>query len=194
MNILLFGAPGAGKGTQSALLVERQGMKHISTGNLFRRAIQEQTDLGLEARTYMDRGDLVPDEIVIEMVNGVLRELGDQKFVLDGFPRTVPQARALNGQLIELGLEVGKAIFLEVPQGLLIKRLAGRRVCRNCGANYHMESQPPQQEGICDYCGGTVVQRLDDEEGAIGTRLRVYEEITSPLRDYFERSFKKCQI
>ena len=187
MNILLFGTPGAGKGTQSTLLVEKQGMRHISTGNLFREAIENQTNLGVEAQSYMDRGDLVPDEVVIQMVDEILGELGGQEFVLDGFPRTVSQAEALNDQLIEHSLVIGKAVFLDVPRSLLIKRLMGRRVCRGCGASYHVESHPSQRRGICDHCEGPVVQRADDLEEAIDNRLEVYEESTRPLKDYFEQ-------
>lgn len=194
MNILLFGPPGAGKGTQSARLVEKQGMRHISTGVLLRKAIERQTSLGTEAQTYIDRGDLVPDRIVIRMVNEALGELSGQDFVLDGFPRTVPQAEALSGQLVEHGLEVRKAIFLDVPHGSLIRRLTGRRVCGDCGLNYHVESHPPQKEGVCNHCEGPVVQRVDDREEAISQRLKVYEESIGPLRDYFGQAGKVVNL
>lgn len=194
MNILLFGAPGAGKGTQSALLVEQEGMKHISTGNLFRQAIKERTALGLTAQSYIERGDLVPDEIVVKMVREVIGGLGNQPFVLDGFPRTVAQAEALNSQLTEYGLNIGKAVFLDVPRSSLMARLMGRRLCRDCGVNYHVESLPPKNEGVCDHCGGLVIQRADDCEESVSKRLEVYEESTRPLRGYFKQEAKLVNL
>ena len=187
MNIILFGPPGAGKGTQSALLVERGRMKHISTGDLFREAIKNQTALGTKAKSFMDRGDLVPDEIVIGMVQEVLEKLGGKSFILDGFPRTVPQATALAEMLKQKGLKIGRAIFLEVPRSNLLRRLTGRRVCNNCGAVYHIDSHQKKKEGVCDTCGGQVVQRKDDHEDVIKTRLEAYDKSTSPLKEYFAK-------
>src|SRR6185312_9322053 len=172
MNIVLFGAPGAGKGTQSALLVERMGMEQISTGDLFRAAIKNKTELGLKAKSYMDKGELVPDAIVIGMVDEVLARLGKNLFILDGFPRTVAQAEALRTILARRAMEIGKAVFLEVPKEELLGRLTGRRVCKSCGAVYHIDSKPPKVAGVCDVCGGEVVQRNDDKEDVIATRLK----------------------
>ena len=185
MNIILFGPPGAGKGTQSALLVERNQMRHISTGDLLREAVKSQTTLGVQAKSFMDAGQLVPDEVVIGMVGEVLQGLKGQGIVLDGFPRTVPQAEALEVLLKKHGVKVGKAVFLEVPRGELLSRLTGRRICLSCGALYHVETRPTTQEDICDVCGGQVVQRKDDHEDVIRTRLEAYDKSTSPLKKYF---------
>lgn len=185
MNIILFGPPGAGKGTQSALLVERDRMRHISTGDLLREAVKNQTALGVQAKSFMDAGQLVPDEVVIGMVGEVLQDLKGQSVILDGFPRTVPQAEALEVLLKRYGMEVGKAVFLEVPRGELLNRLTGRRTCLSCGALYHMETRPTTKESVCDVCGGQVVQRKDDREDVIRTRLEAYDKSTSPLKKYF---------
>lgn len=188
MNLILFGPPGAGKGTQSALLVERLGMHQISTGDLFRSAMKAATPLGLKAKSFVDAGQLVPDEVVVGMVDEVLGAIGVRGFILDGFPRTVPQAQALEKQLQARDLKVSRALFLEVPRADLLMRLSGRRVCGTCGATYHVSSKPPKNEGICDLCGGVVAQRKDDLEEVVGTRLQAYEESTSPLREYFKKS------
>lgn len=189
MNVILFGAPGAGKGTQSELLIKHLGMTQISTGDLFRAAIKGQTDLGKKAQEYMDKGQLVPDSIVIGMVEEVLQK-GVKNFILDGFPRTVAQAEALDGLLNKMTLSIGKAIFLEVPMEILMDRLTGRRVCKNCGAVYHIVSKPTKTEGKCDNCGGEVVQRNDDKAEVIGTRLKAYQEFTSPLKEFYKKSGK----
>jgi adenylate kinase len=185
LNIVLFGPPGAGKGTQSAFLVERNKMRHISTGDLFREAVKNQTPLGVKAKGFMDAGQLVPDEIVIGLVGEVLQTLKGQSFILDGFPRTVPQADALEGLLRSHSMNIGKAVFLEVPRGDLLARLTGRRVCVTCGAVFHVNAKPPQKDGVCDACGGQVVQRKDDQEDVIRTRLEAYDKSTSPLKKYF---------
>ena len=185
MNIVLFGPPGAGKGTQSALLVEKKQMRHISTGDLFREAVKNQTALGVKAKSYMDAGQLVPDEVVIGMVEEVVAKLGKQSFILDGFPRTVPQAHALETLLAKSGHSIDKAVFMEVPRQDLMRRLTGRRVCSSCGAVYHVDAKPSKKEGICDVCGGAVVQRKDDHESVIGTRLEAYDKSTSPLKQYY---------
>lgn len=194
MNIVLFGAPGAGKGTQSSLLVERMGMLQISTGDLFRAAIKSKTELGQKAKSYMDKGELVPDAIVIGMVDEVLAKLGKSSFILDGFPRTVAQAEALRTILAQRSMVIGKAVFLEVPKEELLKRLTGRRVCKSCGAVYHASSKPPKVAGVCDNCGGEVIQRDDDKEDVIATRLKTYEENTLPLRAYFKEQGKYAEI
>ncbi|MFN7728440.1 MAG: adenylate kinase [Bdellovibrio sp.] len=186
MNIVLFGAPGAGKGTQSTMLVQRLRYHQISTGDLFRHAIKNKTELGRQAQGFMDRGDLVPDSIVISMVDEVLENLKEKSFILDGFPRTRAQAEALGKILQVRGLRLEKAIFLEVPKEELLQRLTGRRVCQSCGAVYHIQSKPMRKDGICDLCGGVVVQRNDDKEEVIATRLKTYEENTFPLRGYYK--------
>lgn len=186
MNIVLFGPPGAGKGTQSALLAERLGHKHISSGDLFRENIKDQTPLGLEAKEYMDKGQLVPDEITIKMIQETFKELGGRPFVLDGFPRTLPQAKALQELLDRMGLKLGQAIFLEVPKARIMERLTGRRVCSECGANYHVQAKPTQKPGICDICGGKVEQREDDTEAVIAQRLQAYDESTAPLKEHYQ--------
>ncbi len=194
MNIVLFGAPGAGKGTQSALLVDRMNMVQISTGDLFRAAIKNKTALGQQAQSFMDKGELVPDSIVIGMVDEVLANLGKKSFILDGFPRTSAQAEALGTILRQRGLEIGKAVFLEVPREELLGRLTGRRVCKSCGAVYHVSSKPSKVAGVCDNCGGEVIQRNDDKEDVIATRLKTYEENTLPLRTYFKELNKYVEV
>ncbi len=186
MNLILFGPPGAGKGTQSALLIERMQMQHISTGDLFRAAIKNQTKLGKEAKGFLDRGELVPDSITIGLVEEVLSSLNGKGFILDGFPRNVVQAGALEKLIEQLGLKIDKTVFLEVPLAKLLGRLTGRRVCKNCGATYHIEAKPPQKDGVCDVCGGQVLQRPDDKEDVIRTRLEAYEKSTRPLKDYYK--------
>jgi adenylate kinase len=161
-------------------------MRHVSTGDIFRAHIRQETRLGLEAKSYMDAGKLVPDEIVVGMVEDVLKDLGTQSFILDGFPRTVPQAEALELMLQNNGLQVDKAIFLEVPNDVLMARLTGRRVCSGCGATYHVLVKPPATAGVCDQCGGKVEQRADDKEEVIQTRLTAYENSTAPLKAYFK--------
>ncbi|MCB0351683.1 MAG: adenylate kinase [Bdellovibrionales bacterium] len=187
MNILLFGPPGAGKGTQSALLVEKNGMKHISTGDLFREAIKNKTPLGIEAKGFIDQGKLVPDSVTINMVKEALKSTGGKPFILDGFPRNVSQAQALKTLLVELNLKLDKALFLEVPKDDLIGRLSGRRVCRDCGAVYHISAKPLKDGKTCDSCGGQdVYQRNDDKAESIATRLQVYEDSTRPLKEYYK--------
>jgi len=186
LNLILFGPPGAGKGTQSELLIERQKMAHISTGNLFREAIKNGTPLGKEAKGYLDAGKLVPDSVTIGLVEEVLGQLKGKSFILDGFPRNVAQAEALNGLLKQMGLKIDKSLFVEVPLDMLLGRLTGRRVCKQCGAVYHVQTKPPKKEGVCDACGGMVVQRPDDKEDVIRTRLEAYEQSTRPLKDYYK--------
>jgi adenylate kinase len=161
-------------------------MKHLSTGDMFRAAIKNKTALGLEAQRFMSEGKLVPDAITIGMVEEELKRLNGASFILDGFPRNVPQAEALEKLLTQMKLKVEKAIFIEVPHHLLLGRLTGRRVCKQCGATYHIEAKPPKKPGVCDVCGGAVIQRDDDREEVIRTRLEAYEQSTSPLKSYFE--------
>ncbi|MGE3973418.1 MAG: adenylate kinase [Bdellovibrionales bacterium] len=188
MNILLFGPPGAGKGTQSELLKSELNMTHISTGDLFRAAMKNGTELGKKAKSFMDSGQLVPDSITIGMVKEAFETLGGKSFILDGFPRNKAQAQALETLLRETRLELDKAIFLNVPSQQIIDRLSGRRVCEKCGATYHVVTSPPKAEGTCDKCSGKVIQRSDDRKEVIEERLRVYEGNTKPLKEYYEQS------
>lgn len=193
MNLILFGAPGAGKGTQSELLIKRQNMTQISTGDLFRAAIKNQTELGVKAKGFIDQGQLVPDAITIGMVEEVLKS-GVKDFILDGFPRTVAQAEALNVLLKGMNISIGKAVFLEVPMEILMDRLTGRRVCKSCGTVYHIVSKPTKLDGKCDNCGGEVVQRNDDKAEVIGTRLKAYQDYTSPLKDFYKKEGKYIEL
>ncbi len=186
MNILLFGPPGAGKGTQSALLVEKNGFAHISTGDILRSAIKNQTALGLKAKEVIDKGELVSDEIVIGLVDEAITNLKNKSFILDGFPRTVIQSERLDEMLTKMDKKIDKSIFLDVETDFLIKRLSGRRVCKSCGASFHIEANPTQSEGVCDKCGGETYQRADDEADSIAKRLDVYEKSTAPLKDYYQ--------
>jgi adenylate kinase len=185
LNLILFGPPGAGKGTQSALLTSRMDMLQISTGDLFRTAIRNGTKLGLEAKSYIDAGNLVPDSVTIRLVDEVVRGLSGQGFILDGFPRNVAQADALEDLLKTTNQRIDRTLFLEVPMSALLGRLAGRRVCTSCGTVYHAEAKPPRVAGVCDKDGGPVIQRPDDKEDVIRTRLEAYETSTKPLKDYY---------
>jgi len=186
LNILLFGPPGAGKGTQSALLIEKNGFAHISTGDILRAAIKNKTALGMEAKVVIDKGDLVSDEIVVGLVDEAISDLASKPFILDGFPRTVAQAESLDGILSKMDKKIDKSIFLDVKTDFLVKRLSGRRVCRGCGASFHIEANPTKVDGVCDKCGGETYQRADDEPTSISKRLDVYEKSTAPLKDYYQ--------
>lgn len=194
MNIVLFGPPGAGKGTQSELLVKKMGMLHISTGDLFRAAIKGKTELGEKAQSYMDQGALVPDEIVIGMVEEKLSEPEVKNFILDGFPRTKPQAVALGEMLKSRGIDFERAVFLQVDHKILLDRLCGRRLCKGCGRVFHIQANPPKKEGICDYCGSSLEQRSDDKESVINHRLEAYEKSTEPLVDFYKKKGKYVEI
>ncbi|WP_273853990.1 adenylate kinase [Guptibacillus spartinae] len=187
MNLVLMGLPGVGKGTQAEKIVEKYGIPHISTGDMFRAAIKEGTPLGLKAKEYMDSGNLVPDEVTI----GIVRErLGkddcEKGFLLDGFPRTVAQADALETILSDLGKKLDYVINIAVEEDQLMQRLTGRRVCRNCGATYHAVFNPPKEEGVCDKCGGELYQRDDDKEETVRTRLEVNKQQQQPLLTFYE--------
>lgn len=187
MRIILLGPPGAGKGTQAAMLVKEFTVPHISTGDIFRAAIKEGTELGRKAKEYMDQGQLVPDEIVIGIVKERLAQTDCEKgFILDGFPRTVPQADALQEALKSLGMELNAVVNLAVSEDDLVTRLSGRRVCKNCGATYHLQFSPAKSAGVCDTCGGELYQRDDDKEETIRKRLEVYNNQTAPLIDYYQ--------
>jgi len=187
LNLLIMGPPGAGKGTQAEVLVKELQITHISTGDMFRNAIKEGTEMGKKAKEYMDRGELVPDEVVVGMVKDRLSQPDCAKgFLLDGFPRTLPQARALDETLSSLGIKLDGVINIDVPRERLMARLTGRRVCKNCGASYHILFNPPQTPGKCNACGGELYQRSDDNEEAVANRLDVYEAQTQPLIDYYK--------
>lgn len=185
MRIVLFGPPGSGKGTQAGILEARYGAVHISTGDILREAVASGSEIGLRAKSYMDRGELVPDEVVIAIAREKLSSIGNDGFVLDGFPRTIPQAEALEAVLGDLGKPLEAVVNLDVDQEELIRRLSGRRVCSRCGEVYHLESKPPRESGKCDKCGGNLVQREDDKPEAIRNRLEVYREQTAPVLDYY---------
>ena len=185
-RLVLLGPPGAGKGTQASILTEQFGIPHISTGAILRKKVREETPLGLKAKKYMLTGDLVPDELVLEIVEERLQEDDcSNGFLLDGFPRTRNQAEELDRYLAEAGLRLDMAADLEAEQALLIDRMTGRRVCRSCGANYHITNRPTKTEGICDVCGGEVYQRLDDNMETVRNRLAVYRKAIDPLLAYY---------
>ena len=188
MNIIMLGAPGAGKGTFSAFLEERYSLPHIATGDIFRENIKNNTELGQKAKSYMDQGLLVPDELVVSLVADRLAK-DDCKagFILDGFPRTLVQAEALKETLADMGAQIDYALDFECPDDFIIERMAGRRVCKGCGASYHLVNVPPKQEGICDVCGGELYQREDDAPETVAKRLEVYHKETQPLIDYYEK-------
>ena len=188
MNIVLFGPPGSGKGTQAKLLAERYGVPHISTGDILRGNLNNETKLGLEAKTYMDKGELVPDDVLIGLIKDRLSESDCASgFLLDGYPRTLPQAETLSKILSELGKNLDVVLNIDVPDDELLKRLAGRRMCV-CGASYHILFNKPKQEGICDLCGSKLYQRDDDKEEAILNRLDVYKNQTRPLIDHYTQA------
>lgn len=187
MNLIFLGAPGAGKGTQAEVISEHLGIPTISTGNIIREALKNGTEMGLKAKSYMDEGKLVPDDIVIGIIKERLAK-DDCKngFILDGFPRTVPQAEALD----QMGIVIDRVVDIEVPDEKIMARLSGRRVCEVCGASYHLEYKPSKAEGVCDKCGGKTVLRKDDHPDTVKERLQVYHEQTEPLKGYYEKAGK----
>ena len=188
MNLILLGPPGCGKGTQAKILIDTYHIPQISTGDILREAIKKESPLGVEAKTHMDQGSLVPDHLVIKIIEERLKQADcNRGFVLDGFPRTVAQAEALDTTLSEMGSKLEYVFSIEVDDGELIRRLTGRRVCRKCGESYHMEFNPPRQEGLCDSCQGKLYQRDDDKEETIRNRLKVYQDQTSPLINFYRR-------
>lgn len=189
MNVILLGPPGAGKGTQATTIVKEYRIPHISTGDIFRENIKNGTELGKKAQEYMNQGELVPDDLVIEIATDRLaREDCHQGFLLDGFPRTVHQAEELDRFLEGRGDKVHHVLNISVAKEELIRRLIGRRVCKNCGATYHIETMKPKVEGVCDVCGGELVQRADDNRETVENRIDVYEQQTMPLIDYYEKA------
>ena len=188
MNLILLGPPGCGKGTQAKILIDTYHIPQISTGDILREAIKNESPLGVEAKTHMDQGSLVPDHLVIKIIEERLKQADcNRGFVLDGFPRTVAQAEALDTTLSEMGSKLEYVFSIEVDDGELVRRLTGRRVCRKCGESYHIEFNPPRQEGLCDSCQGKLYQRDDDKEETIRNRLKVYQDQTSPLINFYRR-------
>ena len=186
MKIIMLGAPGAGKGTQAKLIAEKYGVPHISTGDIFRANIKNGTELGKEAKEYMDKGLLVPDELTVRLLlDRVAQDDCKNGYVLDGFPRTIPQAEVLDKKLTKLGDSVDFAVDVDVPDENIIRRMSGRRACLNCGATYHIVNIPPKKEGICDVCGSELVLRDDDQPETVKNRLKVYHEQTQPLIEYY---------
>ncbi len=185
MNLILLGAPGAGKGTQAEVICNHLSIPAISTGNIIREALSKGTEMGLKAKSFIDAGQLVPDDVVIGIIKERLAK-DDCKngFILDGFPRTIPQAEALDN----MGIVIDKVIDIEVPDEIIVTRMSGRRVCSKCGASFHLEHRKPAKEGICDVCGGELIQRKDDHPDTVLDRLKVYHEQTEPLKGYYEKA------
>ncbi|AUJ52671.1 MULTISPECIES: adenylate kinase [Staphylococcus] len=187
MNIILMGLPGAGKGTQASEIVKKFPIPHISTGDMFRKAIKDETDLGKEAKSYMDRGELVPDEVTVGIVKERISEDDAKKgFLLDGFPRTIEQAEALNNIMSELDRNIDAVINIEVPEEELMNRLTGRRICEKCGTTYHLVFNPPKVDGVCDIDGGKLYQRKDDNPETVSNRLSVNVKQSKPILEYYD--------
>ena len=188
MKIVMLGAPGAGKGTQAKMIAEKYSIPHVSTGDIFRANIKNGTELGKEAKSYMDKGELVPDELTVRiLLDRVAQEDCKNGYVLDGFPRTIPQAEVLDAELTKMGDKIDFAINVEVPDENIVRRMSGRRACLKCGATYHIVHIPPVKEGICDKCGSELVLRDDDKEETVKNRLSVYHEQTQPLIDFYDK-------
>ena len=186
MKIIMLGAPGAGKGTQAKMIADKYTIPHISTGDIFRANIKNGTALGMEAKGYMDQGKLVPDELTVKiLLDRVAQDDCKNGYVLDGFPRTIPQAEVLDKALTELNDKIDFAINVDVPDENIIRRMSGRRACLSCGSTYHIEHVPPTKEGICDRCGSELILRDDDKEETVKNRLTVYHEQTQPLIDFY---------
>ena len=187
MKIIMLGAPGAGKGTQAKKIAERYGLPHVSTGDIFRANIKNGTELGLEAKKYMDQGMLVPDELTVKiLLDRVAQEDCKNGYILDGFPRTIPQAEVLDKALTELGDKIDYAVNVHVPDENIVNRMSGRRACVSCGGTYHVVYAPTKKEGICDACGGELILRDDDKPETVQKRLAVYHEQTQPLIDFYQ--------
>lgn len=190
--MVFLGPPGSGKGTQAKKLSQELGLMHISTGDLLREAVKNQTPLGLKAKEYMDRGELVPDNLMIALIEEVMPKEGG--FILDGFPRTVPQALALEEMLRSYKRDVDKVFLFDLSEEVVVERLSGRLTCSQCGAVYHRKYNPPKQEGVCDLCGGKLIQREDDKEEVVRRRYRVYKEQTSPLVEFYQKRNKLIRL
>ena len=188
MKLIMLGAPGAGKGTQAARVAEALQIPHISTGDIFRANIKNGTEKSKKAKAYMDQGKLVPDELTCDLVaDRIAKDDCSGGFILDGFPRTIPQAEALDKVLTERGEKIDFAVNIDVPDEAIVSRMSGRRACVGCGATYHIEFNPPKKEGICDNCGAELILREDDKPETVATRLKVYHEQTQPLIDFYEK-------
>lgn len=188
MNLMLFGAPGAGKGTQAKFLIEKYNIPQISTGDILRAAIANNTEMGLEAKKFMDEGKLVPDSTIIGIIKDRLAEDDCKEgFILDGFPRTLAQAEALNDLMAAMKISLDKVISLNVPDELIVGRITGRRVCSKCGASFHVEFNPSKEENVCDYCGGELIIRKDDNAQTVKSRLEAYHAQTAPLIDFYTK-------
>lgn len=188
MKIIMLGAPGAGKGTQAKMIAAKYGVPHVSTGDIFRANIKNGTQLGMEAKQYMDKGLLVPDELTVRiLLDRVAQDDCKNGYVLDGFPRTIPQAEVLDNALTELGDKIDYAVNVDVPDENIIRRMSGRRACLSCGATYHIEHIPPKKEGVCDICGSELVLRDDDKPETVKNRLDVYHKQTQPLIDFYTK-------
>lgn len=188
MKIVMLGAPGAGKGTQAKMIADKYSIPHVSTGDIFRANIKEGTALGLEAKSYMDQGKLVPDELTVRiLLDRVAKDDCKNGYVLDGFPRTIPQAEVLKDALAKQNDKIDFAIDVDVPDENIVKRMSGRRACVTCGATYHIEHVPPKKEGICDKCGSELILRDDDKPETVLNRLKVYHEQTQPLIDFYNK-------
>ena len=195
MRLVLLGPPGAGKGTQAQALSALWGIPQISSGDLLRAIVREDSDLGREAASYMDRGQLVPDEFVLKLISNRFRKKDARSgFILDGFPRNVMQAEALQARLDNAGLKLDKVVAITLPDEEIVKRISGRRTCKNCTAMYHVVFEPTKQPGICDKCGGELYQREDDAEDTVRERIKVYDEMTRPLLDYYGRFDLLAQV
>jgi len=195
MHIIMLGAPGAGKGTQADILSREMDLPHIASGDLFRQALEERTEVGLLAKSYMDKGKLVPDEITIKMILERINQPDCASgCLLDGFPRTLHQAKVLDEALKEQGKSIDKAIYIEVPNEELVKRLSGRWLCRTCQTPYHMTSSPPKTPGKCDKCGGELYQRSDDREETVKGRLSIFFAQTVPILDYYKKQGKLIRV
>ncbi len=187
MKIILLGAPGAGKGTQAEVICNRYNIPAISTGNIIREALKTGTEMGLKAKSYMDAGQLVPDDVVIGIIKDrIIKDDCKDGFILDGFPRTIPQAEALD----QMGIVIDKVIDIEVADEKIINRMSGRRVCEKCGASYHLEYKSPKVDGVCDVCSGALIQRKDDHPDTVKARLDIYHSETEPLKDYYDKQGK----
>ena len=188
MKIIMLGAPGAGKGSQASRIAKEYQLPHISTGDIFRANLKEETELGKRAKSFMDKGELVPDDITIAMLlDRIHKEDCKNGYILDGFPRTIPQAEALKEALAKKDEKIDLALDVEASDELIIKRMAGRRTCPACGAIYHIVTLPPKTEGICDRCGADLIQRKDDNEETVKNRLKIYHEVTEPLISYYKK-------
>ena len=184
MRLVFLGPPGSGKGTQAKILAEKKNMKHISTGDVLRDAVKNGTELGKKAKQFMDAGDLVPDDLILGMIKEILR-INKDSFIFDGFPRTAAQAEGLDKLMSELGITIDAAVNLVVDDKEVLNRLTGRFFCSKCGADFNVNTRPPKQKGICDKCGGQLMQRDDDKTEVITNRLKVYREKTKPVEDYY---------